>query len=95
MGFVEMCAQSGIRSSKVEIFPDHHRYSASDIERLVDTARQIDADGFVTTEKDAVKLTPAMMDRLRSVGPVAVAALEVELLDEASALNVILTRLVT
>jgi tetraacyldisaccharide 4'-kinase len=94
-GFVAMLAKDGIDIAHTETFPDHHRYSADDIERLVRSAQQAGANGFVTTEKDAVKLTPAMMDRLRSIGPVVVAALEVALLDEASAINVILALLAT
>jgi tetraacyldisaccharide 4'-kinase len=93
VGFVAMCAESGVDASHVETFPDHHRYAMTDIERLVRSATQIGADGFVTTEKDAVKLTPAMLDRLRSIGPVVIAALEVELLDETSAIDVIIARL--
>ena len=49
---------------------------------LVERARVSGADGFVTTEKDAVKLTAAMRTRLETVGPVAVARMRVELVDE-------------
>ena len=37
-------------------FGDHHRYNAKDIALLQRLARQHDANGFVTTEKDRVKL---------------------------------------
>lgn len=37
-------------------FRDHHRYTASDVRDLLALARQSDADGFVTTEKDAINL---------------------------------------
>jgi tetraacyldisaccharide 4'-kinase len=37
-------------------FPDHHRYSASDIEQIKDGARNAGAEAIVTTEKDAVKI---------------------------------------
>jgi tetraacyldisaccharide 4'-kinase len=40
----------------------------------------------VTTEKDAVKLTPILRDRLEAIGPVVVARLNVELLEEKDAL---------
>lgn len=92
-GFFAMLTDAGIDTALTEAFPDHHRYSAGDIERLVRSARQKGADGFVTTEKDAVKLSPAMMDRLRSVGPVVVAPLEVKLLDEVMMIETIVTRL--
>ena len=49
---------------------------------LVERARTSGADGFVTTEKDAVKLTAAMRERLEAVGLLAVARLRVELVDE-------------
>jgi len=45
----------------------------------------------VTTEKDAVKLTPAMRDRLETVGPIVVARLNVELLEEKDALVQLVT----
>jgi tetraacyldisaccharide 4'-kinase len=37
-------------------FPDHHRYTASDLERIRAAARAAGAESIVTTEKDAVKI---------------------------------------
>lgn len=37
-------------------FPDHHRYSASDLARILTKARQTGARAVVTTEKDAMNL---------------------------------------
>lgn len=37
-------------------FPDHHRYRDSDITRIKHAARIAEAEGIVTTEKDAVKI---------------------------------------
>jgi tetraacyldisaccharide 4'-kinase len=59
--------------------------------RLLERARQVEANGFVTTEKDAVKLTPILRDRLETVGPVVVARLSVELLDEQESLSQLIT----
>jgi tetraacyldisaccharide 4'-kinase len=39
--------------------------------------------GFLTTEKDAVKLTPSMMERLEQVGAVVVVKLEATFVNEA------------
>jgi len=50
-------------------FPDHHKYDDHDVATLLERARQSGANGFVTTEKDAVKLTPVMIERLEDVGP--------------------------
>jgi len=49
-------------------FRDHHAYAMVDIVRMVAMAKECGATGFITTEKDAVKLTDAMMERLREVG---------------------------
>ena len=85
-GFTKMLVAE--RCSPVETisFPDHHAYTEHDIARLLQEARQRGADGFVTTEKDAVKLTPAMREHLEVVGPLVVARLGVELVDEQQAL---------
>jgi tetraacyldisaccharide 4'-kinase len=37
-------------------FPDHHRYSPADLQRLVTEARTAGATAFITTEKDQVRL---------------------------------------
>lgn len=67
-------------------FPDHHPYGDHDIARLLEKARQRGANGFVTTEKDEVKITPEMRTRLEAVGPVIIARLNVELVDEKDAI---------
>jgi tetraacyldisaccharide 4'-kinase len=69
------------------LFEDHHVYGDGDVERLIAAAKTCGADGFVTTEKDAVKLTAVMKLRLETVGPVVVARLELELLDEKAAMD--------
>jgi tetraacyldisaccharide 4'-kinase len=79
-GFSRMLAEVGCNFAGFMAFPDHHRYRARDIARLVARARQAVADGFLTTEKDAVKLTPEMLRQLQAVGPVIVARLEVDFL---------------
>ena len=73
-------------------FPDHHRYNDDDVAKLLEKARHSGANGFVTTEKDAVKLTQQMMERLEAVGPVVVTRLSVELVDEASAMQQLVSR---
>lgn len=37
-------------------FPDHHHYSASDLEKIVHSANEISADLLITTHKDLVKI---------------------------------------
>ena len=86
-GFFAMLKAAGIEVAATSVFRDHHAYGDRDIEQLLRLAQDCGADGFVTSEKDAVKLSAGMMKKLRSVGPVAVPGLEVELLDESAALK--------
>jgi tetraacyldisaccharide 4'-kinase len=86
-GFMKMLAAQGYEPMDTMIFPDHYVYDEGDMHRLMERARQVEANGFVTTEKDAVKLTPILRDRLETIGPVVVARLSVELLDEQESLS--------
>jgi tetraacyldisaccharide 4'-kinase len=88
-----MLAEAGVAAAATLSFPDHHPYAASDIDRLIERARQSDADGFATTEKDAVKLTPAMLGRLETLGPVLTARLEVELFEQSAVIEALVSRL--
>ena len=63
-------------------FPDHHPYPLTDCDPLIAAARQANANGFLTTAKDAVKLTPAHHASLAAIGPVAVATLTCTFLHE-------------
>jgi tetraacyldisaccharide 4'-kinase len=85
--FTRMLEAQGYEPVKTLIFEDHHAYNEDDITRVIQQARAVEANGFVTTEKDAVKLTPILRDRLETVGPIVVARLCVELLDEKQALE--------
>ncbi len=82
-----MLAAHGYEPMDTMIFPDHHAYGEDDIRRLLQRARRVEANGFVTTEKDAVKLTPILRDQLETLGPMVVARLSVELLDEQESLT--------
>lgn len=85
-GFTDMLLAEGCRPVETIAFPDHHTYADGDIKHLIAAARQHGADGFVTTEKDAVKLTAAMREHLEAVGPVVVARLGVEFSDDLEVL---------
>jgi tetraacyldisaccharide 4'-kinase len=77
-GFEAMLKDAGCGIADTIFFPDHHRYTMADVDRIVELARSLHATGLVTTEKDAVKLSPAMRDRLGRVGALIVAELRVE-----------------
>jgi tetraacyldisaccharide 4'-kinase len=68
-------------------FPDHHPYSSEDIERLCAAAVHAGANSFVTTAKDAVKLTPAFRAALEERGPIVVAELRLTFLNEPAVWN--------
>jgi tetraacyldisaccharide 4'-kinase len=86
-GFTKMLAAQGYEPMDAIFFPDHHAYDDRDVHLLLERARRVEANGFVTTEKDAVKLTPILRDHLETLGPVVVARLWVELLHEQDALS--------
>ncbi|MEI9978086.1 MAG: tetraacyldisaccharide 4'-kinase [Edaphobacter sp.] len=86
-GFTEMLAEQGYEPMDAMFFPDHHAYDDRDVRLLLEGARRVQANGFVTTEKDAVKLTPVLRDHLETLGPIVVARLSVELLHEQDALS--------
>lgn len=54
-GFHDTLARAGIEVAELLAFPDHHPFSASDVDRIVKTAERRQAVGLVTTEKDAVR----------------------------------------
>ena len=85
--FIKMLAGQGYEPMDTVIFPDHHAYNDADVRRLLERARQVEGNGFVTTEKDAVKLTPMLRDHLEILGPIVVARLNVELIDEQGSLS--------
>ncbi|WP_263367482.1 tetraacyldisaccharide 4'-kinase [Edaphobacter bradus] len=89
--FTQMLSAVGYEPMETMAFEDHHSYGDEDVTRLLERARQLGANGFVTTEKDAVKITPEMHGHLAAVGPLIVSRLIVELVDEKEALFQLIT----
>ena len=90
--FSAMLVKAEVQPLDLLAFRDHHAYSQRDIDRLVQTAKRLSADGFLTTEKDAVKLTSAMRCQLEALGPLLVPRLTVELVEEKTAVEQIIGR---
>jgi len=82
--FVEMLKACGLRVIDSVAFPDHHRYIAADMRRLAQRLQSSGAQGFITTEKDAVKITPELRAILEAAAPMHVARLHVEFTDPAA-----------
>lgn len=62
--FWQSLADIGIYPVATYAFGDHHRYNSVDIALLQRLARQHQANGFLTTEKDFVKLYPGQLTPL-------------------------------
>ncbi len=54
--FIKTLEDAGTKVVAQKFFPDHHRFSAEDLESLENQARASEARFLMTTEKDAVKL---------------------------------------
>ena len=55
-GFADTLDAAGIRRVAFAEFPDHHWFTAADLQELVQDARTGGAQGLITTEKDWVRL---------------------------------------
>jgi tetraacyldisaccharide 4'-kinase len=92
-GFFAMLRGAGCETAGKMAFADHHAYTAEHFQRLADAARHAGADGFVTTAKDAVKISAEARRKLEEVGPLVVAELRVSLVDEQRAMATLKQRL--
>ncbi len=90
--FFEGLEAAGLQLADRVAFPDHHRYRARDLNRLVALAHRSAAAGLVTTEKDRVRLS-----NLTSVFPewlpLKIARLRIEIEDEDEAVEWLANRL--
>lgn len=75
-------------------FPDHHRYSAADVERLHTKARNSGATALITTEKDEVRLAANPGGSASAPLPVLTAGLRVEIEQERAALDWLAERVI-
>jgi tetraacyldisaccharide 4'-kinase len=83
---------AGLRLAARTAFPDHHRYTARDLDRLAAAARAAGATALITTEKDLVRLGK-LASTLPASMPVTTARLRIEIEDQAAALDWLLGRL--
>lgn len=67
-------------------FPDHHRYTQADVNRLLRLRDKVAADSFITTEKDLINLGPFAAQ----LQPMRAAELRIELEKPDQALSLIL-----
>jgi tetraacyldisaccharide 4'-kinase len=79
-GFAAALNEAGCGILDTVTFDDHAHYRDAEVEQILTIAKQLNASGFITTEKDAVKLTPALRAKLEDHGPLVVVALVAEFL---------------
>jgi len=80
--FFAALAAVGVEIVERVSFRDHHRYTASDMDRLAELGQRHGCDAFVITSKDEVKLDAGMRRRLNTVAPLRTAELVVEIENE-------------
>jgi len=83
--FVQL-RNAGIDLAAEASFRDHHQYTEKDVRELMAMATRSEADGFVTTEKDAVNLG----GYFASLKPLAVVPVKMELVGAQSAVDAML-----
>lgn len=77
---------AGIEPAAEAVFRDHHAYTERDIRDLLQLRNSSEADGFVTTEKDAINLEGFYS----ALEPLAVVPVKVELVEAGSAVDTML-----
>lgn len=84
--FLLQLRTAGIDPVAHVFFRDHHAYTENDVRELLQIRQRSGADGFVTTEKDAVNLG----GYFSALAPLAVIPVRMELADAANAVDTIL-----
>ena len=81
--FLLQLRAAGVEPAAEAFFRDHHAYTESDIRDLLKVRERSEADGFITTEKDAINLGGF----LSALQPLAVVPVKMELVDAANAID--------
>jgi len=77
-GFALSLQAAGCGIVDTVAFADHQPYTSREIIDLLTLAKKLNASGFITTEKDAVKLPPVLRAQLETHGPLIIAPLTAE-----------------
>jgi tetraacyldisaccharide 4'-kinase len=84
--FVLQLRTAGVEPVAEAFYRDHHAYTAQDVHDLLHLAQKSEADGFVTTEKDAINLGV----HFAALTPLAVVPVKMELAEANNVLDTIL-----
>jgi tetraacyldisaccharide 4'-kinase len=83
---------SGLHLAARVVFPDHHRYTARNLDHLIATARAAGATAIITTEKDLVRLG-MLASTFPASMPLATARLRIEIDSQTAAIDWLVNRL--
>jgi tetraacyldisaccharide 4'-kinase len=83
--------RAGLRLAARFAFPDHHLYTAGDLEKVRGAAQQANASALLTTEKDRVRMG-AMAAGFPTSLPLQSVPLRLEIEDEAGAIDWLIGR---
>ena len=89
--FFQGLESAGVYVAARFAFPDHHSYTANDLEKVESAARQANAAALLTTEKDCVRLG-SLDASLPASFPLKTVPLRIEIEDEAEAIIGLLMR---
>jgi len=84
--FMLQLRKAGIEPAAEAVYRDHHAYTEKDIRELKALKDRSEADGFVTTEKDAINLGGFFS----ALEPIAVIPVAMDLADAANAVDTML-----
>jgi tetraacyldisaccharide 4'-kinase len=87
--FILQLRAANVEPAAQAFYRDHHAYNEKDVRELLELRQRSEADGFVTTEKDAVNLGPY----LSALGPLAVVAVRMDLADAANGVDTMLRKI--
>lgn len=82
--FLQSLTAGGITLAARAAFPDHHTWTTADLTHLLTLQQKHSAQAFVTTEKDAIRLSPQQRARLEAAAPLLTAPLQVHFEDESA-----------
>ncbi len=87
--FVLQLRAANIEPVAEAFYRDHYGYGEKDVRELLALKQRSEAEGFVTTEKDAVNLGPY----LSALQPLSVVPVKMELADAANAMDTMLRKI--
>ncbi len=87
--FLLQLRAANVEPSAQAFYRDHHTYTEKDVRELIELKQRSEAEGFVTTEKDAVNLGPY----LSALAPLVVVPVRMELVDAANAVDDMLQKI--